>query len=577
VPSPWQIQIQARTRAAFRRARAILPAILLLPAAHLFAAAAQPAASPAASPSPAAEPPQQFYIREYRVLGAKHLKPVEVESAVYPFLGPGRTLEDVEQARQALLKAYQDKSYNSVEVVVPPQKGAGGIVFLQVNELTVGRLRVEGSRYFDIEHIKRQIPSMAEGQLIDFAQAQKELMGLNQLPDRRITPSVQPGVVPGTMDVDLMVKDTPPLHGSVELNNRYSTGTPALRLNGSLSYNNLWQLGHSIGGSFQLSPQNLSAPAEVDLSVSKSHSVQVSHKGSVKIYTGFYTLRFPSWDWFSLTGQFTEQDTGVSTIGALDTIGKGQIGGLHADIRLPTLGDDYFHHFTFGLDYKHLTQNIFQLGTLIPFGTTPTNYLPITLEYSGTRVAKGSLTDLDLQLVYNLRGIGSDSTAFDETRFNADRNFFYLRGDIADTQDLPDDFQIFGKITGQVADSPLIPSEQFSIGGLDTVRGYLESSEIGDDGLVGNFEFRLPSFLGWIKGTGNECRVYGFADGGLAYLQDTLPQQVGRFYLASFGIGSRLELASHFNASVDIGFPVVSTPGNPAGHPFVTFRVWADF
>src|ERR1700733_12457010 len=31
----------------------------------------------------------QIYIREYRVLGAHVLSPVEVQEAVYPFLGPG--------------------------------------------------------------------------------------------------------------------------------------------------------------------------------------------------------------------------------------------------------------------------------------------------------------------------------------------------------------------------------------------------------------------------------------------------------------------------------------------------------
>ena len=38
-----------------------------------------------------------FYIREYRVDGAKRLKNLEVEEAVYPFLGPARTPNDVEQ------------------------------------------------------------------------------------------------------------------------------------------------------------------------------------------------------------------------------------------------------------------------------------------------------------------------------------------------------------------------------------------------------------------------------------------------------------------------------------------------
>ena len=65
--------------------------------------------------APAAEepaPPQMtMYIREYRVTGTQVLPPIEVEKAVYPFLGPLRTTDDVEQARQAaawLRQAYPE-------------------------------------------------------------------------------------------------------------------------------------------------------------------------------------------------------------------------------------------------------------------------------------------------------------------------------------------------------------------------------------------------------------------------------------------------------------------------------------
>ncbi|NDF95115.1 MAG: hypothetical protein EB107_04675 [Proteobacteria bacterium] len=36
----------------------------------------------------------------------------------------------------------------------------------------------------------------------------------------RVTPSLRPGLEPGTVDIDLTVKDKLPLHGSVELSDR---------------------------------------------------------------------------------------------------------------------------------------------------------------------------------------------------------------------------------------------------------------------------------------------------------------------------------------------------------------------
>jgi hemolysin activation/secretion protein len=518
------------------------------------------ASEPVAPPQQQVAPPQQlpeFYIKEYRVNGAHHLTSLEIETAVYPYLGPGRTTDDVEGARAALAKVYQDKNYSSIEVTVPPQTGAGGIVYLQVNELPVGRLRVEGSRYFDINHIKQDVPALAEGQLIDFSQAQKQLIGINQLPDRRITPVIQSGVTPGTMDVDLNVKDSLPLHGSIELNNRYSSDTPSLRLDASLSYTNLWQLGHSIGGSLQVSPQDVS---------------------KVQVYTGFYTI--PVNNNLSFTLQATKQNSNVSTLGSIDVTGKGDLISFNSNFKLPTVGD-YFQNFTFGINYKDFNQAV-RVGADTTATETPTIYLPLIFDYSGTIVGHNFLTDLDLQVVLNLSGIGSSANEFDDNRFGAKPDFAYLRGDVAQTQDLPAGFQLYGKITGQVADGPLINSEQFSAGGLDTVRGYLESEVLGDNAVVGNFEFRLPSALEWIKSKngakpGDDWRFYFFTDAASVENDDVLPEQTARFSLASYGGGTRITLFDHFNGSLDLAVPLFSQTATKAQHPFVTFRLWTEF
>ncbi|KAB2639022.1 MAG: ShlB/FhaC/HecB family hemolysin secretion/activation protein, partial [Verrucomicrobia bacterium] len=75
-----------------------------------------------------------LYIREYRVEGARRLQPLDVEAAVYPFLGPGRTADDVELARVALEKAYHDKGFQTVSVLVPQQDPRRGVIRLEVVE-----------------------------------------------------------------------------------------------------------------------------------------------------------------------------------------------------------------------------------------------------------------------------------------------------------------------------------------------------------------------------------------------------------------------------------------------------------
>ncbi|PKU24642.1 POTRA domain-containing protein, partial [Telmatospirillum siberiense] len=139
--------------------------------------------------APSAQPsPRLVDIYEYRVEGARTLPVEEVEAAVYPFLGPGKTSEDVEQARAALERTYAAKGFQTVAVSIPARQVKDGVVTLAVTEGTVGRLRVRGSHYYDIDAVKADAPSLTEGTVPDFNAVSRDIVALNQLPDRKVTP-----------------------------------------------------------------------------------------------------------------------------------------------------------------------------------------------------------------------------------------------------------------------------------------------------------------------------------------------------------------------------------------------------
>jgi hemolysin activation/secretion protein len=523
---------------------------------------------PDASSSTPNQAERHFYIQEYRVEGGGHLLPrVEVEAAVYPYLGPYRTTEDVEQARAALEQAYRDKGYQTVTVQIPPQQVTGRVIVLEVMRGEVGRLRVHGSRYFSIDQIEREAPSLEEGQSPNFSQVTHDLLVLNDLADRRVTPTLRPGEVPGTVDVDLNVKDTLPLHGSLEINNRYSADTTPLRVNGSVNYDNLWQLEHSIGFSFQLAPED---------------------SNQVEVFSGYYLARIPDVSWLSLMLQGTVQDSNVNTLGGIGVAGNGDVVGGRAIFTLPNQ-KDFYHSLSLGLDYKHFTQDVLIAGT----GTvTPVTYFPLSAAYSGTWVGKGYETDLNASVNLALRGTGSDEADFELNRHGAMGDFIYFRGDLSHTRDLPEGFQFFVKAQGQAADEPLVNSEQFSGGGLGTVRGLLESEVLGDNGLLGTVELRTPSLSSFLGKTVDEWRFYFFSDGGILTQDDPLPETPYQYNLLSVGGGTRIKMLDHLNGSIDLGVPLVvdSLESNvPAGtyvqnpireRPYngrLTFRLWADF
>jgi len=124
----------------------------------------------------------RLFIREFRVQGNTVLGQQAVEKAVYPFLGPGREYADVDRARAALEQAYRDEGYQTVTVEVPPQQAKRGIIYLNVVEGKVDRLRIKGSRYFDLGEIREGAASMREDQIPDFDEVMSDIVALNQHP-----------------------------------------------------------------------------------------------------------------------------------------------------------------------------------------------------------------------------------------------------------------------------------------------------------------------------------------------------------------------------------------------------------
>jgi hemolysin activation/secretion protein len=530
---------------------------------------------PSSSTSPpstlvSSRPKNHFYIRSYRVQGNSHLiSQTEFEQAVYPFLGPYRTADDVEEASQALQQVYHEKGYQTV-IVQPDPIPRLGVVTLQVIKNPVGRLRITGSRYFSLDEIRRQAPSLQEGTVPNFNQVQKDLVVLSESPDRRVTPSLQAGLLPGTVDMNLEVKDTPPIHGSLELNNQYSIDTTPLRINGAVSYDNLWQLEHSIGFSFQVSPEDLS---------------------QVQVFSGYYLARIPGIDGVTFTLQGTDQDSNVSTLGGIGIVGKGDTVGLRATFALPHT-DTFYESVTVGLDYKHFTQDINDKTEEGAISITPVTYFPLSAAYSGNWAGKGYETDLNSSVNIGLRTIGGNEAEFELNRHGASGNFIYVRGDLSHTHELPGGLQAFVTAQGQAADQPLLNSEQFSGGGLGTVRGLLESEVLGDNGLLGTVELRSPSLGNFLGKEVNDWRVYIFTDGGILTQNEPLVETPYEYNLLSVGAGTRIKLLDHLNGSLDVGVPIVvdSLESNvPAGayvqnpiqeRPYdarLTFRVWAEF
>lgn len=479
----------------------------------------QPLVSFAQEPAVAAASAEEssFDVLEYRVLGNSTLPAIEVERAVYPHLGPGKTFADVESARQNLESAYRTAGYATVFVDIPEQQVDEGIVRLRVSEGRIDRVRVTGARYFSNRSIRAAVPGLERGDVPKLAEVQEQLTALNASSrDRTIVPVLKAGRTPGTVDVELQVQDKLPAHASLELNDRYTADTSRLRLTASLSYDNLFQRQHSLSFQYQTAPEEPSDSRAI---------------------VGSYVFRVPTWDNTVFALYAVDSKSDIAALGTLSVLGTGNIFGMRA-IRTLTPQRDYMHNVTFGLDYKDFLEDI-RLEQDEGL-TTPIRYIDWSAAYTGTLRTEATMTTFNFSANFGIRGLINDSDEFADKRFMARPNYVYFRGGVQHLLQLPLRMQAFVRLSGQFAVSPLVSNEQFIIGGADTVRGYLESTNLGDYGASETFELRNDYLSQLLQMPAGSAYVMAFVDAGQVAVLDPLPSQISQYSLASWGLGLRV-------------------------------------
>lgn len=579
-PLPDRSAIEAVPRGSTKRISTIVELLaagaLFLPSVAMAQAASSPDAAPAAEPRRA---PDKFMVNAIDVSGATKLSGAEIEKIIYPFLGPDRSNDDIVAAQKALQDAYAAKGYEAVLVdlpIQPEETFAQGIVQLAVNETPVGRVRVVGAEHHSLAVVRSQVPSVVEGQPINFKALQRDIAQANRVADRTVDPAFRPGQVPGTLDVDLKVEDSSPIHASIELNNDNSPNTKSLRLSSTVRYADLWGQGHSLSVTSVLAPQDTKQSAVISAS---------------------YNAPLVGTPWsFLLFGY--KSNSNVAALGGTNVLGDGGQIGLRAVYRLP---GDVFQQISFGADFKSFNEQIFLANEALD--PAPIRYVPLVAEYTlggatetetygltlgataGFRVVKRtkceSLGNVDSGNAPTCDlpggGVGVPVDFLRGRSLNANENFVHFNLDMNYTKTFPGDYVLALRFSGQLADSPLVTNEQFGIGGMTNVRGYYVSEAVGDDGFIESVEAQMPDLSPHLGPHIDQLRFYGFGDFGYAHVRAPALGQIGRFRIGSFGGGVRYRLFKYFSGEFLIGVPVTNGPVSRRGDPRYSFSLKSEF
>ncbi len=525
--------------------RCMIGFVSLASAAVAMAAPDTPNPAPTASPAPAQV--TRFEVAEIRVLGNTVLESIEVERAVYPFVGPGRTIDDMNGARSALENVYHARGYGTVFVDLPEQKIEAGIVRLKVTEGRLESVHVTGTRYFSNRQILAAMPEAARGSVPNLPKMQQEIAAVNgESVDRSVIPILKAGSQPGTVDLALNVKDHSPLHASVELNNQQTQDTKALRALASVSYNNLFGRLDQISLQYQTSPQRT---AEVGVFAANLAIHLYDHGPPLSFY-------------------YIDSKTDVATLGTLGVLGKGNIYGLRLSNTLANSAE-FSSALTYGIDYKHFGQSISvdpqtQLNT-------PNSYMEFSLDSANVWRSELRTWALDISANFGSREVVGDSDHFALARYQGRPNFFYLHGSGSMTTALPGGMQFTTKLAGQGAVEPLVSNEYFSIAGSDGVRGYLEAEEFGDVAVKGTLQLESPLLHAWAGSLAGKAFAF-FDDGHVKFLA-SLPDQPDHADLRSAGIGIEVLSGNNYSGLLTWAYPLLTGPRTHSGDSQVLFVV----
>ncbi|MBO9998596.1 MAG: ShlB/FhaC/HecB family hemolysin secretion/activation protein [Cyanobacteria bacterium SID2] len=523
-----------------------------LPSIHLFPqtlAQSVPPVSPDLSPlpdrlpqdEPVLDPPSlelpersqpsstgSIEVRDVRVLGNTVFSDADIAAIVAPYLGRSVTFEELIALRTAITDLYVSNGYITSGAFLPPQDVTDGIILVQVVEGQLESIELEGLKRLSEGYVRNRILRVSDPPL-NLAELEAALQLLQNDPAiETIRAELTAGSAPGLSVLRLSLEEVFPVNVSLWVENRDAPSVGSIRGSVGVQVNSPLGIGDRLLGELGIT----------------SGVTEVFFDYTVPLNANNTKLR-----------AFYERAGSRIVEEPFDRL----------DIRSTE------EHISFGILHPvvETSQEEFTLGASLDLLRSRTFIFddePFSFS-EGPEDGRSSVTALRLMQEWTRRSqrdvlAARSQVSFGLDLFNATSNddapdgaFLTWLGQFQWVRALSPETLLIARIATQLSTDELLPIEQFSIGGIDTVRGYLQNQRVGDSGIVGSLELRFPVVRdpgGW--GT---IQLTPFFDVGTVWsLGDReIPSPST---LVGTGLGLRWELSEDFSAAVTWGIPLVS-------------------
>ncbi|MBM0743038.1 ShlB/FhaC/HecB family hemolysin secretion/activation protein [Phormidium sp. CLA17] len=477
--------------------------------------------------------PQAIQVTKFVVVGSTVFSDKELTEAITQSIGAipatGRTISLTElfQARSAITNLYTSRGYLTSGAYIPPQKLQSGMVEIRVVEGSLEDIRVTGTTKLEPGYVASRIGIATQAPLNrDRLLEALQLLQLNPL-IANISAELSAGSRPGTSLLEIKVTEAKSASATFTVDNARVPSVGSIRGQASGLEQNLLGYGDTLSLAFT--------------KTDGSNSIDLSYTLPVSPYNTT----------ISVSGGFSSSDVVEAPFNILDIHSESnylELTARHPLIQTPT------QELALGLTLGRRSTRTQLLGD-IPFpspgadtdGRTTESVVRFFQEY--TKRSSQSVFALRSQFNVGVSALGSTVNVEPP-----DTRFFTWRGQAQLVRLLAPETLLIVRGDLQFGDRPLLPIEQFGVGGQLSVRGYRQDLLLTDNGAFGSAEVRIPILR--LPKQQALLQLTPFVDYGQGWNNGESPNPEPSA-LVSAGFGLRLQVSNNFTARMDFGFPLV--------------------
>ncbi len=408
--------------------------------------------------------------------GDTKLSSANLDSLRKPYLDQCLTLDDIDNLIRDVTNLYIDKGYVTTRAYLPEQDIQDGSLLINLVEGTIESVILQEGTYAEKKALQTVFPEL-EGKILNIRDLEQGLDQMNRLPSNNVTLELLPGKEVGTTSVQIKNKNQKSFRLYVGMDNSGSRSTGTAQRKFRLGKDNLFKVNDS--WLFSISNDNL------DSDIAKSRNIAVSFS----VPYGYWTLSAAS-NYFEYTSSVASTNTTFSTSGNsfVNSISINRI--VHRNQRSKT-------SFDIGVTSRK-NLNFIQ-GNRIDVGSRKLSIGKLGLNHSHQLL--GGLLTLNFVYERGLRILGAledvPALAYGESsaQFEKYTNYLSYNRPIIIKNKTRALYSVM--FSGQHSDDDLFSSEQISVGGQRSVRGFKEEILSGDTG--GYIRNQLDIYLPQVK------------------------------------------------------------------------------